>query len=108
MAIDMGIQQVKNVIVQICTVSYSPMYNTILLNCTSHTVCFLSSQYEEEGIVDPLKYLCEMRQDRGGIIQTQVRMCAHIYLVPFPTHARNVHVHIYSDYGHCILYGVNL
>lgn len=34
---------------------------------------FLSIQYEAEGIVDPLKYLCEMRQDRGGIIQTPVR-----------------------------------
>lgn len=28
-------------------------------------------QYLEEGVVDPLKYLCEMRQDRGGMIQTQ-------------------------------------
>ncbi|CAI8046729.1 Receptor-type tyrosine-protein phosphatase R [Geodia barretti] len=27
-------------------------------------------QYEAEGVVDPLKYMCEMRQDRGGIIQT--------------------------------------
>ena len=30
-------------------------------------------QFEAEGIVDPLKYMCEMRQDRGGIIQTAVR-----------------------------------
>ena len=30
-------------------------------------------QYEAEGVVDPLKYMCEMRQDRGGIIQTAVR-----------------------------------
>ncbi|XP_064396412.1 receptor-type tyrosine-protein phosphatase zeta-like isoform X2 [Halichondria panicea] len=28
------------------------------------------SQFEKEGKVDPLKYICEMRQDRGGIIQT--------------------------------------
>jgi protein tyrosine phosphatase len=27
-------------------------------------------QYEAEGVVDPLKCMCEMRQDRGGIIQT--------------------------------------
>lgn len=32
----------------------------------------LYPQYEKEGIVDPLKYMCEMRQDRGGIIQTPV------------------------------------
>ena len=25
-------------------------------------------------MVDPLKYMCEMRQDRGGIIQTPVRL----------------------------------
>lgn len=29
-------------------------------------------QYQEAGVVDPMKYLCEMRQDRGGMIQTQV------------------------------------
>lgn len=31
-------------------------------------------QYVTEGNVDPLKYMCEMRQDRGGIIQTVVRL----------------------------------
>jgi len=32
----------------------------------------LCVKFEEDGVVDPLKYLCEMRQDRGGMIQTSV------------------------------------
>ena len=32
----------------------------------------VSVQYEAEGRVDPLKCMCEMRLDRGGIIQTAV------------------------------------
>ena len=34
--------------------------------------CNYHMQYQEASMVDPLKYLCEMRQDRGGMIQTQV------------------------------------
>ena len=42
----------------------------------------LLPQYEQEGQVDPLKYLCDMRTDRGGTIQTPVSV---LYLVTFVT-----------------------
>ena len=58
------------------------MYITSIHTCTCTSnyiykliqvlVIPLCTQYEKEGIVDPLKYMCEMRQDRGGIIQTPV------------------------------------
>ena len=35
---------------------------------------YFALQFEEEGQVNPLKYMCDMRSDRGGTVQTPVRM----------------------------------
>ena len=59
MAIDMGIHQVKKY--GICSF-------------IKHTDIFGTTQFEEEGQVNPLKYMCEMRSDRGGTVQTPVSM----------------------------------
>jgi len=31
-------------------------------------------QYSNEGVVDVVRYICELRQDRGGMVQTKVSL----------------------------------
>lgn len=35
------------------------------------------SQYDRDGMVNPLQYLSQMRQDRGGMIQKTVKYNTH-------------------------------
>ena len=74
MAIDMGIHQVKSRKV------LSTFY--VMTSVIQFNAFHLLPQYEQEGQVDPLKYFCDMRTDRGGTIQTPVSV---LYLVTFVT-----------------------
>ena len=76
MAIDMGIEQVQSQRylprVKLRSWLVLCLQSTKPIALADHYDLIPTPQYEGEGVVDPLKYMCEMRQDRGGIVQTPV------------------------------------